>query len=68
MEKMADFAGILLKNLGPISLEYEKKSPFCGNFLGKGKKKWFCIVLRTFLTKQNGNFANLFLGGGDDKR
>ena len=42
---MADFARILLKNLGQISPEYKKKSPFCGNFLGKEKKK---LVLRCF--------------------
>ena len=45
MAKMADFTGILLKNLGQILLEYQKKSPFFENFLGQERKK---LILRCF--------------------
>ena len=48
MEKLAYFAGILLKNLGQISPEYEKKftkKNMKKNFLGNERKK---LVLRCF--------------------
>ena len=38
MEKMADFLGILLKNLGPILPEYEKKAHFAEIFWGKEER------------------------------
>ena len=44
MEKMADFTGILLKNLGQISPEYEKK-PISRKFSRERRKK---LVLRYF--------------------
>ena len=66
---MADFAGILLKNLGQISPEYKKK-PISRKFSGERKKEiGFALFSQTFLMKQNGNFANFFFwGGGNDKR
>ena len=69
MEKLADFAGILLKNLGQISSEYKKKL-ILRKISGQRKKEiGFVLFSQTFLMKQNGNFANFLFffwgwGGG----
>ena len=62
MAKMADFTGILLKNLGQISPEYEKEAAILWKFSGQWKKEiGFALFSQMFLMKQNGNF---FWGGG----
>ena len=68
MEKLADFSGILLKNLGQISPEYEKKAHFMEIFWGKEESNWFCAVFTNVFNETKRQFANIFFffGGGGE--
>ena len=56
MEKLAYFAGILLKNLGQISPEYEKKAHFVKIFWAMKERNWFCAVLRNVFNETKRQF------------
>ena len=62
MEKMADFLGIL--EIWGQFCRNTKKKPISQKFSGERKKEiGFGLFSRTFLMKQNSNFANIFFGG-----
>ena len=70
MEKMADFLGILLKNLGPILPEYEKKAHFAEIFWGKEERNWFWVVFTNVFNETKQQFCQYFflgVGGGNDE-
>ena len=71
MEKMADFAGILLKNLGEISSEYEKKAHFTEISWGKKERNRFCAVFMNVFNETKWQFCQFFFwgggGGGNDE-
>ena len=65
-EKTADFAGIR----GKIQVKFRrktivKKKPISRKFSGQIslESNWFCADFTNIFMKQNGNFANFFLGG-----
>ena len=63
---MADFTGILLKNLGQISPEYEKKAHFVKIFWAMKERNWFCAVFTNVFNETKWQFCQFFFfrGGG----
>ena len=59
---MADFTGILLKNLGQISPEYEKEAHFVKIFWAMKERNWFCAVFTNVFNETKRQF--FFWGGG----
>ena len=61
---MADFAGILLKNLEEISSEYEKKAHFTEISWGKKERNRFCAVFMNVFNETKWQFCQFFFWGG----
>ena len=57
---MADFAGILLKNLEEISSEYEKKAHFTEISWGKKERNRFCAVFMNVFNETKWQFCQFF--------
>ena len=64
---MADFAGILLKNLGEISSEYEKKAHFTEISWGKKERNRFCAVFMNVFNETKWQFCQFFFFFGRGK-